>query len=380
MVKKKAMDQFRINRIEITNFKAIDKIEMDFFLPKMKADPDIYVMGSRNGLGKTSILEACTLLSLAAHSVEKRWNVSRIPEISMNLSELFIRSGAETASVSGEFSLNESSITVSVNLSKDGIIKIDGDSEKIRKILPGNSSTEELVERFFMLQAGYNMEPVIMQPCLYFHSYRKVQEGNPELGMMVESDRIHRRMMIRTPYGRVGIAPNGNMFVSTFKLQILRAMMGKANLFERLDSKNADETLDRLNGLIDRYAGGKIAKLRPSPDNTVDFRISPVGGGESFAFDGLSSGQKEIISTLFLIWYYTRQKPCLILIDEPELHLNAEWHRDFVQQVFKLAPNNQYIIATHSEDIFKSVNEDRRLFFGLSNNEPSRRNVVENVR
>jgi predicted ATP-dependent endonuclease of OLD family len=45
------------------------------------------------------------------------------------------------------------------------------------------------------------------------------------------------------------------------------------------------------------------------------------------------------------------------LIDEPELHLNAEWHGDFVRQLHKLAPQNQYILATHSEEMFRSVDE-----------------------
>ena len=84
-------------------------------------------------------------------------------------------------------------------------------------------------------------------------------------------------------------------------------------------------------------------------------------------FDGLSSGQKEIISTLFLIWYHTKDKPSVVFIDEPELHLNAQWHRSLVNRLMKLAPNNQYIMATHSEDIMDSVEEDRRIL--LTNNQ-----------
>ena len=96
-------------------------------------------------------------------------------------------------------------------------------------------------------------------------------------------------------------------------------------------------------------------------DNTVDFRIAPSGGGESFTFDGLSSGQKEIISTLFLVWYHTQERPSVVLIDEPELHLNAQWHRSFIRKLFDFAPGNQYIVATHSVDVMDSVEEDRRI-------------------
>ncbi len=44
-----------------------------------------------------------------------------------------------------------------------------------------------------------------------------------------------------------------------------------------------------------------------------------------------------------------------MLIDEPELHLNAEWHRRFIWQLHELQPKNQYVVATHSEDVFDSV-------------------------
>ncbi len=186
---------------------------------------------------------------------------------------------------------------------------------------------------------------------LLFHSYRKVQEGNPELGMMVERGRSPRRFL----------PPRYEVPMSAFKLRILRSLMGEADLFELAEDQEPDETIVKLNELVRLYAGGTISKLRPSPDNTVDFRVTPVNGGQSFTFDGLSSGQKEIISTLFLIWYHTKNNPSVVLIDEPELHLNAQWHRGFVRTVTQLAPQNQYIMATHSEDIMDSVDEDRRI-------------------
>ena len=68
----------------------------------------------------------------------------------------------------------------------------------------------------------------------------------------------------------------------------------------------------------------------------------------SIHFDGLSSGQKEIVSTLFYIYINTVNSPKVVLIDEPELHLNPEWHRPFMNWITKNLPLNQYIFATHS--------------------------------
>ena len=149
---------------------------------------------------------------------------------------------------------------------------------------------------------------------------------------------------------------------------LFKDLMGKANLFEFVEDQEPDETIEKLNELVKFYAGGTISKLRPSSDNTVDFRVKPINGDESFTFDGLSSGQKEIISTLFLIWYHTKNNPSVVFIDEPELHLNAQWHRSFVKNLVSLAPQNQYIMATHSEDVMDSVGEDRRVLL-LNNQE-----------
>ncbi|WP_193771349.1 AAA family ATPase [Candidatus Magnetaquicoccus inordinatus] len=357
---------FRLKQLEINNFKGIDQIVLDFLPPRMRDDPDIYVMGSRNGIGKTSILEACSLLFLAALSGTRFAHGSE-QDAFVRFSEMFVRSGSESADISGIFYINAEDVKFTIQLDKSGKISVGGDKEKIYKFFEPYRKRmyDDLTERFLTLLTGHYMEPVIMPPCLYFHSYRKVQEGKPELGMMLEHDMMFKRRIIRSPYSRMSIQSSENSYVSIFKLQILRAMMGRANLFDLLDSSdNADETFDKINNLIERYAGGTIDKLRPSTDNTLDFRITQKKGGVSFAFDGLSSGQKEIISTLFLIWHYSKDQPCLILIDEPELHLNAEWHRDFVQQVYQIAPENQYIFATHSNEMFSSVKDERRLFIG----------------
>lgn len=150
--------------------------------------------------------------------------------------------------------------------------------------------------------------------------------------------------------------------VGMFKLEILRAMMAEGGLFEStVDGRAAAQALETLNGLVETFASGRIAKLRPSADNTLDFRIRLAGGDQSFSFDGLSSGQKEIISTLFLIWHCTRGAPAVVLIDEPELHLNPEWHSGFFDQLGSLAPGNQYIIATHSNDVFGAVRPEQRV-------------------
>lgn len=340
----------RIERIAIQNYKGIDELELAFPPPRMRDDPDILVMGSKNGLGKTAIMECCSLLLLSATFEEDFFLLKN--HYFLDVPDLLIRAGAKCAEVSGDVVFGDESGTVKIRIDHRGIVNMSDGS--LRKNILKNEFfiSEQSFDDFINAICGFTPNPFFVNTLLLFHSYRKVQEGNPELGMMVGRDRLRG--------AREGAFYDFPM--SEFKLRILRSMMGKAQLFELVEDQEPDDTVEKLNELVKRYAGGTISnKLRPSSDNTVDFRVQPEGGGASFTFDGLSSGQKEIISTLFLIWEHTKNSPSVVFIDEPELHLNAQWHRSFVKHLVRLAPWNQYIMATHSEDIMDSVDKDRRI-------------------
>ena len=341
-----------VRRISIKNYKGIDDVKLQLPGPRMEGDPDVTVIGSENGLGKTSILECCSLLLSTLTTDWEQFPIANLRMWPVYLPELLIRAGAERFELEGDVDLGRRNHELSFHMTRLGDVRIAGDKldqvrEKFGVTRKSDSAGEELISAI----SGLSADPVVEESFLLFHSYRKVQEGNPELGMIAE-DRSPR--LVRFPRRRDFVA-------SRFKMTILRSLMQKADLFEWSAVENADRAIDSLNSLMQFYAGGTISKLRPSGDNTVDFRIVPNGGGKSFTFDGLSSGQKEIISTLFLVWYHTQDRPSVVLIDEPELHLNAQWHRSFVHKLSELAPSNQYVVATHSTDVMDSVEEDRRV-------------------
>lgn len=342
----------RLNRLSIKNYKRIDSLEIEFPQPVMKNDADILVFGSKNGGGKTSILECCSLLVLAATGEKVHF---RDNELLFDVASLLIKAGQSESSISGEFE-NSSKKTCTVSLTidrKKGFVIHSTKGEKFFDSYRGDKKAYFGEMDYFLNSVlSFSSEPLIVPPLLHFNSYRKVQESNPELGMMSDDYSVDRNGAVI----RRGISNS----VSSFKLEIVRSLMGKAALFEGIYEKESAETLTKLNTLIEKYCGGQIENLRPLPNNKVDIRIKPIGGQESFSFDGLSSGQKEIIATLFLIWKHTQTHSGIVLIDEPELHLNTEWQGDFVRQLHKLAPNNQYILATHSEEIFRSVDKPYR--------------------
>lgn len=354
----------RLKSLSVRNFKSLDNFSMEFKPPRMERDLDILVIGSSNGVGKTSILEACALLLFGLIMGK---GILNMPDDNTDLDilDLIITAGEDEANISGIFETKDNERIVRLTLHRSGKIIIESEivfpSDIYHNAWP-LIITQGLhfISWHLILKAimGTTTEPLLFPPLfLYFHSYRKIQEGHMEMGRLIQDRHSHR---VKSVAEALRERSGSN---SVFKLEILRALMSRENLFEDFDPVQAREVIDTLNQLLTKFAKVSIGKLRLSRDNTIDFRVIPKDKADhtSFSFDSLSSGQKEIISTLFLIWRYTKGSPGIILIDEPELHLNAEWHKRFIHHLEDHAPYNQYIIATHSEDIFAAVDEDRRM-------------------
>lgn len=342
-----------IRDLSILNYKRLDELKLDLPPPRMAHDLDVTVLGSKNGGGKTSVLECIALLYLAA-AVGDRLLLDMGVEWFVDVADLLISSEANATRISGTFASAGESREISLELKRRSVrdavpeLSVEGslpmDSAAIRRVRSASLASV----------LAFSSEPLVAPPLLFFNSHRKVQEGNPDLAHMAEHVPLQERLR-RRPGVRYGLSA-----VSGFKMEMLRSILGGANLFEGLDRADSEKILHSLNSLLLRYAGGTVDKMRPLPDNTLDLRIV-TPRGVSFAFDGLSAGQKEIVSTLFLIWRHSQEGPLLVLIDEPELHLNAEWHADFVDQLRHAGPGNQYILATHSEQVFGSVEPEHRI-------------------
>lgn len=349
------INRIRINSLSIKNYKAIDELELSFPKPQMEDDFDVMVIGSKNGVGKTSILEC---ISLLFSSLFGDLTTSFLQMEAEGQLENLIRSGAPEAFLEGEFEVNGNTYDISICLNKESgpIIahRHYSSTEPLNRLIEDYQvrDYEQFKHPELLINStlGRNNNPFIIPPFFsYFHSYRKIDENNPDLKFLVtENSGISEEKKSRKA-----------STINLFKQDILKLMMTRGGLFEGVETTSSNESLDTLNSLMEDYAYGKITGLKPTSDNSFDFRVTPLNQGVSFSLDGLSSGQKEIISTLFLIWKNSRNFNGIVLIDEPELHLNAEWHRSFFNKLEELAPHNQYIIATHSEAIFSSVSKEQ---------------------
>lgn len=337
----------RLEHIKIENYKGIDSLEIDFVQPEFNDLPDVTVIGSQNGLGKTSILECCALLTITTAFNNE--------ESIRFVNERLMRDVSKgKISISGNFRQGKVSFSRSLIFDPENkYFKVTGKS--ISKKNKNDNNNEESSSKLFFDEnietiLGQRHNPLLMEYFLFFNSYRKIQEGYPELGMLVhkpDKSFLRQRMQETT--------------ISLFKIEILRSLILDNPLLDQIDKQESREALQKLNDFLNQYAGVKIKKLEPYKDNTIDILLEHQKSKDIFSFDGLSSGQKEIISTFFLIWLWTRKYPKIILIDEPELHLNRDWQQTLVNDLVKNAPNNQYILATHSVEVAEAVEPSHRI-------------------
>lgn len=75
----------------------------------------------------------------------------------------------------------------------------------------------------------------------------------------------------------------------------------------------------------------------------------------------LSSGEREVIGIGFDL-LLTNPKHCVILIDEPELHLHPQLAFRLIQSLLSIGESNQFILFTHSGELITSF-ADQQVFY-----------------
>jgi predicted ATPase len=123
--------------------------------------------------------------------------------------------------------------------------------------------------------------------------------------------------------------------------------------------------MDRISRVWEMFYPGSrqyfsVEPVGKEPSEGLDVFLN-FGGGQRVSLDALSSGQLEIFS-LAGSMLPENSSVSLICIDEPELHLDAIWHRVILKAMTILRPQCQFIVATHSQEVADSVYSFQRLF------------------
>lgn len=83
--------------------------------------------------------------------------------------------------------------------------------------------------------------------------------------------------------------------------------------------------------------------------------------GSTYPLHMAASGEQVIIEYLARLTYPSPMNHSIVLIDEPEMHLHPAWIRQLYLALPKIGVGNQYIVTTHSAELYAAAARDQAL-------------------
>ncbi len=293
--------QSGIRSITIENFRGIESLALDFVGPH-DYPTQVVVLGGPNGCGKTTVLEACLIAAGYRGALQGK----KGPEA--------VRIGA-----------SDYRLVVSLQVQSD----------------------------VYTYHYDSGMKGIPRFPSVYFSSWRAPGLVGP----------------IGITAGRSGRRPKD---MESNRLWIIKQFFVNARAHElfpqpsqpaRQARTRFEEAIRQLNGAWNLFYPKEsftVEAVADDPQAGFDVFLR-TADGTRLSVDLLSSGQLELFSFAGALIMEDMQHG-LIAIDEPELHLDPQWHRQLLRALQYLKPGAQIIAATHSPEVYESVRSFERHF------------------
>jgi len=117
------------------------------------------------------------------------------------------------------------------------------------------------------------------------------------------------------------------------------------------DWQNQTQAISQVTTMLNTYFLASGKELARDEDNK--FTLKWINSAEKISWHLLSRGEKTLIYLFFVVFLY-KDKVSVFLFDEPEISLHVKWQRNLMKDLSKLAPENQFIIATHSPSLVQN--------------------------
>lgn len=107
------------------------------------------------------------------------------------------------------------------------------------------------------------------------------------------------------------------------------------------------ELLDRFVNIVNELLSDKKVKFQVSQGFSIENTLeSPLD------WTNLSSGEQQLL-LLFCYVLTGRDRPCVFMIDEPEISLNVKWQRQLIKALLDITEGSeiQFIFASHSMEL-----------------------------
>lgn len=136
----------------------------------------------------------------------------------------------------------------------------------------------------------------------------------------------------------------------------------------------ADQLLEVLNRAWKRFHGDDGTRIDAQivdPDDEelhADLFVLDAAGQRICSVDQTSSGEIELLS--FAGWVILNDfRTGVLVVDEPELHLHPQWQATILPALRELAPEVQFIVASHSDAVWDQTANYAR-FLLVSDDDP----------
>lgn len=148
-------------------------------------------------------------------------------------------------------------------------------------------------------------------------------------------------------------------------LQFATELINSGSVLDNSSQKKVDDWKSKNNNpLVDFSAKFNLIlnKIQLEVDTTNTKNIIPLKNtitGESVSIKNISTGTKQLLLTALPL-FKLNTKDSIILIDEPERSLYPDMQMDLMDHYQNLAPDAQFIVATHSPFIAASFQPEER--------------------
>lgn len=317
----------KVAAIALQDFRGIPNLRLDF-------DPHMTVIVGKNGLGKSSVLDA---LALMLFQVRNAWNSERtkvnFPPGSIKRGD--VRFGKDDYKITLDFNIEDAigtEVTLSFDLrySEETFFRSSGSYEKVRS---------------FVLN-------------------QTLDSGKDDLLLYYRQDRGFDDDRSTT------LRKNGEL---TSLFGSLKAISQLENWWDRRDAEEArhvrdkdrnyrDPQLEAVRALVKEIDGfiGLDYSSSAEPEGLY-FRRND---GASIHISWLSSGERSFIILLADLARRLQLSkpnsrlediPAIILIDEIELNLHPSWQSKIVSTLSRVFKSCQFVVTTHSPQVLSSV-------------------------
>ena len=342
----------KIKRIHIQNYRNLSNF-------KMEKIPDLIVLTGINGCGKSSVLEAIgNFKSIIAPYIEyiprpdemtqqeKQQRAQLIVQFKQNLGNKMrniVKKGEDMATIEIEFEFFENEKEKLNLLIPDLIVKLNGKSRLKGKVVikkNGDVNIEMVDPHLKEILVILNPEEE-MGHMEYFPPHRMMSPQIVQNVQINKNDQQRKWEKIFQPETKFS-----KIKMTIAEMAILDSGFNKSVYISGLKNIFQDFFIDKeFKGVIYNNKTG-----------IWDFPVKTIN--DIVDIDDLSDGEKEIIMTYANI-HKNKFNNSIILIDEPELHLNASLERKIIDHLKRIVElNNQIWIATHSPEVINSVDYD----------------------